>query len=159
MLLLIPILLAPMAAWAQPLPSSQIEHPAVLHMVNDRRLDVTDERTAELARQAMAMSDEQIAEFILPEHGFIPELTCTTCGNQATTFSLDRPYEIDCPECGAVMTADTLPTDMEYTGQNLLGETVTYELTRVQPGPVAIAATIRYRRHHEMALHRRSRGR
>jgi ribosomal protein S27E len=157
-LLLIPILLAPVAAWAQPLPSGQIEHPAVLHMVNDRRLDVSEERTAELARQAMAMSDEQIAEFILPEHGFIPNLTCTECGNQTTSYSLDRPHQIDCPECGAVMTADTLPTDMEATGQNLLGETVTYELTRVQPGPVGIAATIRYRRHHEMAAAARALG-
>lgn len=156
-----PLLLVAIAASvsaADPLPSGEIAHPAVPHMVSDRRLDVDDARTAELARQAMALSDEQIAELILPEHGFTDQLTCIACGCQTTTFSLDRPHQIDCPECGAVMTAESLPVDMEISGPNLLGESVTYALSGVRPGPVGIAATIRFRRHHEMAAAARALG-
>ncbi len=145
-------------AAAGPLPSSEIEHPAVMHMVSDRRLDVDDARTAELVRQAMALSDEQIAQMILPEHGLIDDLVCPTCGSQKVNFSLDHPDELDCPECGAVITAETLPTDFETSGPNLLGETVTYTLSTVRPGPVGIAATIRFRRHFEMAAAARALG-
>ncbi|MBD3291918.1 MAG: hypothetical protein GF393_03275, partial [Armatimonadia bacterium] len=139
------------ATWAAPLPSSLIEHPAVPHMVSDYRLDQDDERTAELVQQAMALGEDQIERLIQPRHGLTPKLVCPECGCQTLDYSLDRPEQIDCPDCGAAITADTLPTDMQVSGSNLLGETVTYELSGVKPGPVGIAATIRYRRHHEMA--------
>ncbi len=139
------------AGAAEPLPSGQIDHPAVLHMVTDRRLVVDPARTAELVRQAMALTDEQVRELILPLHGLTEKLVCPTCGCQKLNFSLERPEQIDCPECGAVLTADTLPLDMELTGPNRLGETVTYPCHNHPRGPVCIAGTIRYRRHQELA--------
>lgn len=100
------LLVAPTGLTA-PLPSSEIEHPAVLHMVTDRRLDVDPERTERLVAQAMAFSDDQLAELILPMHGFTDKLVCPACGCQVTDFSLDDPEQITCPECGTAITADS----------------------------------------------------
>jgi len=145
------ISLAGSIALAQPLPSGQVEHPAVEHMVSDRRLDVDDARTERLVQQVMAFSDAQIDELILPKHGLQPEPECPECGHPGVEFSLDAPDRLTCPDCGAQITADSLPIDMELSGENPLGETVTYECATVERNPVCLAGAIRYARHHEMA--------
>ncbi len=158
LLALASIIIAPSISSAQPLPSSEISHPAVLHMVTDRRLDVDDARTERLVQQAMAFSDEQIDELILPKHGLEPRPACPECGAPSLEFSLDQPDRLTCPDCGAAITASSLPIDTELTGVNELGETITYRCATVDRNPVCLAGAIRYARHHEMAAAARALG-
>ncbi|MGM0492718.1 MAG: hypothetical protein ACQER1_07225 [Armatimonadota bacterium] len=138
---------APAAA----LPSSEVAHPAVEHMVTDRRLDVDPERTERLVEQVMAFSDDEIDELILPRHGLQPPPECPECGHPKLQYSLERHDRFTCPDCDAEITADSLPIDTELSGENPLGEMVTYECATVDRNPVCLAGAIRYARHHEMA--------
>ncbi len=147
-----------LAAAAQPLPSAQIDHPAVPQMVTDRRLDVDDARTARLVEQVMAFSDEEIGELILPLHGFGPDPVCVQCGCQTLDFSLDSPHQFTCPDCGETITADSRPIDAELSGMNPLGETVTYQCATVDRNLVCLAGSIRQTRHIEMAAAARALG-
>ncbi len=103
----------------------------IKHPVLQRNLDYDDpERYEKAVTRVMGMSDEEMLSFV-PDKPYICFVHCPNChggsqGFQGYEWSIDRPDELKCKYCGMVFPNDQYPEDQIESGQNALGETVSY---------------------------------
>ncbi len=102
-----------------------IKHPVLAHGI-----DPAEAASYEQAvKRVMAMSDEEMLAFV-PEKPAVLFCHCPNChgGSQGQGYdwSIERPNEVTCSYCGTVYPNDKYRQDQTMTGQNALGETITY---------------------------------
>lgn len=102
------------------------EHPVLDHGVDPARA----EQYEEAVDRVMAMSEEEMLSFV-PEKPFVRFCYCPNChggsqGSGVYSWSIDNPEQITCNYCGTVYPNEQFPQDQTISGQNALGETVTY---------------------------------
>lgn len=131
--------------------SSAVQHPVLAHMARDRRLVKEADYLGQLADQVLALGAARTTALILPQHGLDYDMPCPHCGAFRLEFVLAAPDRLTCRECGMVVDEHTLPLDQSLTGQNLLGETVTYHYHQREHTLFPIPARIRFLRHERLA--------
>ena len=131
--------------------SSAIEHPAVASMAQDRRLVIEPAELSKLADQVLAMGADRVLPLITEQHGVDQDIPCPHCKGYSLTFDLDRPEQLTCSECGQVVDDQTMPLESTLTGENDLGETVTYRYHQDGYTQYFIPGQIRRRRHERLA--------
>jgi hypothetical protein len=105
-----------------------LKHPVLDHQLDKSQIESLTNGAATI----LAMTDEQMLAYI-PPHGYVNYTECPNCyggveGNGVLTWSFDRPNELKCRFCGTVVLPNPkYPEDHTLTGQNMLGETVTYK--------------------------------
>ncbi|MGD9495815.1 MAG: heparinase II/III family protein [Armatimonadota bacterium] len=80
--------------------------------------------------RAVTMSEEELVALI-PDAPLAAYCECPNCyggveGNAIFSWSIDAPEQMTCRFCGTVFPNDQFPEDHELSGQNALGETVTF---------------------------------
>ena len=108
-------------------PRKGLKHPVLDHRVDPARAEAYENAV----RRVMAMSEEEMLSFV-PEKPLTRFCYCPNChgGSQGSgifAWTVDRPEELKCNYCGMVFPNEKYPTDQVLTGQNPLGETVTYQ--------------------------------
>lgn len=104
-----------------------LKHPVLDHRLNAAQVGALTSAAAPL----MAMTEEQAVAFV-PPHGYAQYVECPKCyggveGNGVLTWSFDRPNELQCRFCKTVVYPNPdYPETRTLTGQNMLGETVSY---------------------------------
>ncbi|MFP3903293.1 MAG: heparinase II/III family protein [Armatimonadota bacterium] len=82
--------------------------------------------------EVMAMSEEEMLEYV-PEKHFAPYCPCPACEGGLSTshqmsWSQENPEQLRCPDCGTVVyPSDEYPQTETMSGENSLGETITYK--------------------------------
>lgn len=131
--------------------SSQIEHPAALHLVTDRRLEKEPQAMEELARTALELGEERVLSLIRTEHGLDRKMLCPGCGSAELTFSLKEPEAVRCSECRVAITEAAFPPTGEVSGPNSRGEYITYRFFKKGTTEHFITAHARLRCHLTLA--------
>lgn len=105
---------------------------ALKHPVVDWRVSpLTTPQAADATRAVMAMSEAQMLAFV-PPLGYVQFCECPNCyggveGNNVFKWSVDKPEQLTCRFCGTVVLPNARYAETRtVTGQNLLGETVSY---------------------------------
>jgi hypothetical protein len=121
-LVLVPLLAGPGFSAGQ---AVGIKHPVLKH-------DLDPARAAEYERAVagvMAMSEAQMLAFV-PDRPFCRFCYCPHChaGYPADTFTwtVQRPDELRCKQCGTTYPNAAYPDDQVMTGPNALGESFSY---------------------------------
>jgi hypothetical protein len=78
----------------------------------------------------MTMSEEEMLGF-LPEYSYSQFCECPNCyggvrGSDVFTWTIERPDEMVCRYCGTVFPNEKYPETRELTGQNALGEQISF---------------------------------
>ncbi len=94
----------------------------------------------ESVAKVMAMSDEEISQFISDKTDF-SIVGCENCrggaeGGRSATFewSIDNPYQIKCTHCGQVYPSEKYPMDKTLTIVNPLGQEQEYHYHQAEDG-------------------------
>ena len=104
-----------------------VKHPVLKH-------DIDPAKAAEYEKaveRVMAMSVEQLLSF-MPDRPYGRFCECPNCyggveGNEIFEWRIDRPEELKCKYCGTVVLPNAdYREDQVMTGQNRLGETISY---------------------------------
>ena len=102
-----------------------LKHPVLKH-------DLDPARAAEYQRavaRVMAMSEEEMLAFV-PDRPFCRFCYCPHChaGYPGDTFTwtVERPNELQCKQCGTTYPNAAYPDDQVMTGPNALGESFSY---------------------------------
>ncbi len=101
-------------------------HPVLDHGVDPARADGYQSTVATV----MAMHEDEMLSFV-PDRPFVRFCYCPNChggsqGSDVYEWSVERPDELRCRYCGTVYPSDQFPQNQTITGQNALGETITY---------------------------------
>jgi hypothetical protein len=106
-----------------------------LHPVLDHKIDPATKSGYESSvATIMNMSDPEVLAFI-PDKPFAAYSKCPKCyggvqGNHTFKWEIARPDEMKCRYCGTVFPNEDYPEEQSLTGNNGLGEKVTYKYFR-----------------------------
>lgn len=81
-------------------------------------------------KTVMAMTEDEMLRF-LPEYSYSAFCECPNCyggvrGSDVFTWTIERPDEMTCRYCGTVFPNDKYPETRLLTGQNALGEQISF---------------------------------
>lgn len=103
----------------------------VKHPVLDYQIDPTRASEYETAVETvMAMSEERMLSF-MPDYAYVAYCECPNCyggveGSSIFIWTVERPDEMTCRFCGTVYPNAKYPETQVMTGQNKLGEEISF---------------------------------